>query len=71
MSDATHPDPPTLKPFLDGLREEGKELGRAEGKNERTIEIAVEMLKKDFPVEEILEVTNLSKKKLEAIKDKN
>ncbi|AXF57504.1 hypothetical protein [Salicibibacter kimchii] len=79
MDDTTSPDLPTLKPFLDELREERKELGRVEGKaegkvegkSERTIEIAEKMLKKDFSDEEILEVTNLTEKELEAIKDKH
>ncbi|AXF55919.1 hypothetical protein [Salicibibacter kimchii] len=64
MDKQTYPDPPTLKPIFDELREKGKEAG----KSERTREIAEKMLKKDFSVEEILEVTNLTEIELEDIK---
>ncbi|QQK79301.1 hypothetical protein HUG20_04945 [Salicibibacter cibi] len=82
MDEQTYPDPPTLKPIFDELREEGKELGKAEGraegrtegktegKSERTIEIAEEMLKKVFSDEEIIEITGLTEKELDEIKDR-
>ncbi|QQK75331.1 Rpn family recombination-promoting nuclease/putative transposase [Salicibibacter cibarius] len=74
MDKTKHPDPPTLKPLLDELRQEGKELGRregiAEGQRERTKEIAVAMLKEGIPIESIMKVTGLNDEELSEIKSR-
>ncbi|GIN56990.1 hypothetical protein J8TS2_13090 [Lederbergia ruris] len=73
MERTMHPVPPTLKPFIDEWREEGKKLGiakgKAEGKAEGKKEIAMAMLKKGFSFKEIMEFTNLTEKELEDLKD--
>jgi predicted transposase/invertase (TIGR01784 family) len=42
--------------------------GRKEGKKEKTIEMAKGMLKKKYPVEEIIELTGLTREEIEKIK---
>ncbi|MCJ7842431.1 hypothetical protein MUB24_16305 [Lederbergia sp. NSJ-179] len=56
MDKTMYPDPPTLKPFIDKWRKEGKK------------EIAVAMLKKGFSSKEIIELTSLTEKELDEIK---
>ncbi|WP_059105050.1 hypothetical protein [Shouchella shacheensis] len=60
MDETMFPDPPTLKPFLDEKREEGKK--------QRTIEIAKAMLKEELPLETVMKVTGLNEKELDEIK---
>ena len=47
---------------------EGKAEGKIEGKNERNIEIAKNMLKKQMTVKDIADVTGLSPEEIEALK---
>ena len=58
----------TLKKYEQKGREEGEAKGRAEGKAEGKIEIAKAMLKKDMPLEEIMEFTGLSVEELAKLK---
>ena len=46
---------------------EGKTEGLAEGKAEGKAEIAINLLKKNYPVDEIVEITGLSKEEIELI----
>ena len=46
---------------------EGKTEGLAEGKAEGKTEIAINLLKKNYPVDEIVEITGLSKEEIELI----
>lgn len=64
MERAMYPDPPTLKPFIDEWRQEGKAEGIAEG----TKKIAMSMLKKGYSAKEIMELTNLTEKELDELK---
>ena len=53
------------------VREEGIEVGKKEGAEEEKIKIAKEMIKKQFPIEIIVEVTKLSKEKIIEIQSEN
>ena len=46
---------------------EGKAKGLAEGKAEGKAEIAINLLKKNYPIDEIVEITGLSKEEIELI----
>ena len=46
---------------------EGKAKGLAEGKAEGKAEIAINLLKKSYPVDEIVEITGLSKEDIEKL----
>ena len=48
-------------------KEEGKEEGKKEGKEERSIEIAKKMKDKNKEIEEIIELTGLSKEEIEKL----
>src|SRR5690625_461358 len=48
--------------------ERGKKIGREEGKEENKLEIAVKMLKKDMPIDLIIEFTELTKEKILELK---
>ena len=54
--------------YNDGIAE-GKILGLSEGKRENSIEIAKKMLNKDRPIEEISEITGLTKEEILKLKD--
>ena len=51
------------------IRDEGRAEGRAEGEKKKAIETAKIMLEKNYSVEEIIEITGLTKKEIEALKD--
>ena len=46
----------------------GRAIGRAEGKNERNIEIAKNLLQKKMSIDDIADVTGLSPEEIEALK---
>ena len=46
---------------------EGKTEGLAEGKAEGKAEIAINLLKKNYPIDEIVEITGLSKEEIEKL----
>ena len=46
---------------------EGKAKGLAEGKAEGKAEIAINLLKKNYPIDEIVEITGLSKEEIEKL----
>ena len=46
---------------------EGKAKGLAEGKVEGKAEIAINLLKKNYPIDEIVEITGLSKEEIEKL----
>ena len=46
---------------------QGISQGITQGKKENSIEIAQKMLNKNIPIEDIIELTNLSKKELEKL----
>ena len=50
-------------------RIEGRKEGKTEGKKEEKIKIAKKLLKLKMPIEQIIELTELSKEELEEIKD--
>ena len=52
-------------------REDGYELGVSQGISDEKKNIAQKMLSKGIPVEEISEITNLSKKEILKLKDNN
>ena len=54
--------------YNDGITK-GKILGLSEGKRENSIEIARKMLIKDRPIEEISEITGLTKEEILKLKD--
>ena len=45
----------------------GKNEGLAEGKAEGKAEIAINLLKKNYPIDEIVEITGLSKEEIEKL----
>jgi len=47
---------------------EGKEEGRKEGRKEANIEIAKKLIKKGMSVEEIADITGLTKEEIEKLK---
>ena len=47
---------------------EGRSIGFKEGKHKEQLLIAKNLLKKKYPIKEIMEITNLSKKELEKLK---
>ena len=49
------------------MREAGKEEGREEGERKKQIEIAQKLLKIKMPIEQIIEVTGLTKEKIEEL----
>ncbi|GAA0435048.1 hypothetical protein GCM10008983_09550 [Lentibacillus halophilus] len=55
----TYPDPPTLKPIYDKIREKAKEKGKKE--------VALTMLQKGYTVETVAELTGISKKEVTAL----
>ena len=56
------------KSIRQGGREEGREEGRKEGRKEKQLEIAKKLLKKGMTIEEIVEITELSKEEIEKLK---
>ena len=50
--------------FLERKVEHGMELGREQGATEKAIEIARNLIKKEMPVEDIAEVSQLSVEEL-------
>lgn len=49
------------------IREGAKEEGREEGREEKQIEIAQKMLSRNIPIEEIIDITGLTKEKVEQL----
>ena len=49
------------------LREEGKLEGKLEGIKEKAREDAKKMLKKKYPIDEIVEITGLTKSEIEKL----
>ncbi len=45
-------------------REDGIEIGKIEGRQEKAVESAITMLKKHYPISDISEITSLSKEKI-------
>ncbi len=52
------------------IRQGGREEGREEGKKEMQIEITKKLLKKKIPIEQIMEITELSKEEIEELRNK-
>ncbi|WP_010531707.1 hypothetical protein [Lentibacillus jeotgali] len=63
MSGTGFPNSPTFKPIFDELREEWKKEGETKGKRE----IAFAMLRKEYPDEDILDITGLTKGELQEL----
>ena len=51
------------------LKDEGKTEGRIEGKRDRTIEIAKNMLKENFEISMISKITNLTEEEITALEE--
>ena len=60
---------PLLQSSLDEAREEGMKKGRLEGRHERDKEVILNMLKKSADLSFISEVTGLSKKEINKLKN--
>ncbi|WP_185959602.1 Rpn family recombination-promoting nuclease/putative transposase [Lentibacillus cibarius] len=60
MFTTKYPDPPTLKPIFDEIREEGKVKAKKE--------VALNMLRKGYAVETVVELTGLTKEEVTALK---
>ena len=60
---------------MEGFREEGREEGRLQGREQgifkRNLEIVENMFKKKYKIEDIEEVTGLSKEEILKLKEKN
>lgn len=50
-------------------REEGRQEGRKEGHKEKSLEIAKKMKSKNIPIEEIIELTGLTKEEMENLEE--
>ncbi len=61
--------------YMEGFREEGREEGRLQGREQgifkRNLEIVENMFKKKYKIEDIEEVTGLSKEEILKLKEKN
>ena len=55
------------KSALDCAREEGKEVGRIQGEEQKQKEIAQKMKKQKMPIKQIAEITGLSEEEVEKI----
>lgn len=55
------------KSALDCAREEGKEVGRKQGEEQKQKEIAQKMKKQKMPIKQIAEITGLSEEEVEKI----
>ena len=55
------------KSALDCAREEGKEVGRMQGEEQKQKEIAQKMKKQKMPIKQIAEITGLSEEEVEKI----
>ena len=53
---------------IEGAKEYEHELGREEGRKEREIEIAKKMIKNKYKIEDIVELTGLTKEEIENLK---
>ena len=51
-------------------KEEGIEIGREKGRNEKAVEDAENMMKKNYPVDDICEITGLSLEQVLELKEK-
>ena len=52
---------------MNGAKLEGKKEGILEGKREQSIEIAKKLLKRDRPIEEIIEDTGLTREEIKSV----
>ena len=58
-----------LGEFFQRIREtKAEERGKLEGEKEKSIEIAKNMLKRNFTLEEVIDITGLTKKEIEKLK---
>lgn len=57
--------------YMEGFREEGRLQGREQGIFKRNLEIVKNMIKKKYKIEDIEEVTGLSKEEILKLKEKN
>ena len=57
--------------YMEGFREEGREEGREQGVFKRNLEIVKNMFKKKYKIEDIEEVTGLSKEEIIKLKGEN
>ena len=57
--------------YMEGFREEGRLQGREQGIFKRNLEIVKNMFKKKYKIEDIEEVTGLSKEEILKLKEKN
>ena len=55
---------------IEGKRE-GKREGKIEGSNEEKIKIAKKLLDKNMPIEQIIEITELTKEEISKIQNEN
>ncbi|TRM10611.1 hypothetical protein FH966_02115 [Lentibacillus cibarius] len=71
MFTTKYPDPPTLKPIFDEIREEARAEGEAKGQAEGQVkvkkEVALNMLRKGYAVETVVELTGLTKEEVTAL----
>ena len=58
----------TERSALNDAKKEGRKEGRAEGRTEEAVTIAIKMLKKGVPVEDICDYTGLSQQQVEKLK---
>jgi len=60
----------TLKKHGEKCREEGEQIGIGKGKQEEKIAIAKNLLKKNLSVDDIIEITGLTKEEVESLKSR-
>ena len=49
------------------IRKEGELKGKLEGRHERDLEIAIKLIARNIPIEEIVEITGLSIEEIEKL----
>lgn len=55
---------------LETGREEGLKVGRGEGQKAEKIETAKRILAKGYPIEDVMDITSLTREEIEKLKDK-